>query len=87
MHRELTEGIRSLPGWYKKVYQKKIETHRKIIKGNRKACRELQNRHKPKIKLRHQAKDLTMLWEPTRSKVTMRLATGEARGCWFAGVR
>ncbi|RWW03683.1 hypothetical protein GW17_00033137 [Ensete ventricosum] len=37
---ELAEGIGSLPGWYKGVRQKKIETHRKIIEGSRKTCRE-----------------------------------------------
>ncbi|RWV79407.1 hypothetical protein GW17_00059463 [Ensete ventricosum] len=38
--RELAKGIRSLLGWHKGVCQKKTETHRKIIRGNRKACRE-----------------------------------------------
>ncbi|RRT33268.1 hypothetical protein B296_00031030 [Ensete ventricosum] len=38
--RKLTEGIGSLPGWRKGVRQKKTETHRKIIGGSRKACRE-----------------------------------------------
>ncbi|RWW40805.1 hypothetical protein BHE74_00053743 [Ensete ventricosum] len=40
VRRELTEGIRSLPGWHKGVHQKKIETHRKIIGGSRKACQD-----------------------------------------------
>ncbi|RZR90899.1 hypothetical protein BHM03_00018901 [Ensete ventricosum] len=40
VRRELTEGIESLPGWHKKVHHKKIETHRKIVGGSRKACRE-----------------------------------------------
>ncbi|RRT42892.1 hypothetical protein B296_00038999, partial [Ensete ventricosum] len=40
VRRELTEGIGSLLGWRKGVHQKKIETHRKIIAGSRKACRE-----------------------------------------------
>ncbi|RRT47602.1 hypothetical protein B296_00011575 [Ensete ventricosum] len=31
VHRELTEGIGSLPGWRKGVCQKKTETHRKIV--------------------------------------------------------
>ncbi|RWV88367.1 hypothetical protein GW17_00049551 [Ensete ventricosum] len=31
VHRELTEGIGSLPGWRKGVRQKKTETHQKII--------------------------------------------------------
>ncbi|RZS25932.1 hypothetical protein BHM03_00059231 [Ensete ventricosum] len=34
VHRELTEGIGSLPGWRKGFRQKKIETHRKIIDDN-----------------------------------------------------
>ncbi|RWW57973.1 hypothetical protein BHE74_00035197 [Ensete ventricosum] len=38
---ELVEGIGSLPGWHKGVRQKKIETHRKIVGGSRKACQEL----------------------------------------------
>ncbi|RRT62479.1 hypothetical protein B296_00009351 [Ensete ventricosum] len=37
---ELAEGIGSLLGWHKGVRQKKTETHRKIIEGSRKACRE-----------------------------------------------
>ncbi|RWW65062.1 hypothetical protein BHE74_00027656 [Ensete ventricosum] len=36
VRRELAEGIGSLPGWRKGVYQKKIETHRKIIEGSQK---------------------------------------------------
>ncbi|RRT37840.1 hypothetical protein B296_00026645 [Ensete ventricosum] len=40
VHRELAEGTESLPGWRKGVRQKKIETHRKIIRGSRKAYRE-----------------------------------------------
>ncbi|RWW04599.1 hypothetical protein GW17_00032166 [Ensete ventricosum] len=40
VRRELTEGIGSLPEWRKGVRQKKTETHRKIIGGSRKACRE-----------------------------------------------
>ncbi|RWV96497.1 hypothetical protein GW17_00040782 [Ensete ventricosum] len=38
--RKLAEGIGSLPGWRRGVRQKKTETHRKIIEGSRKACRE-----------------------------------------------
>ncbi|RWW56437.1 hypothetical protein BHE74_00036847 [Ensete ventricosum] len=38
--RKLAKGIGSLLGWHKGVRQKKIETHRKIIGGSRKACRE-----------------------------------------------
>ncbi|RRT75053.1 hypothetical protein B296_00011910 [Ensete ventricosum] len=38
--RELAVGIESLPGWHKGVRQKKNETCRKIIGGNRKACRD-----------------------------------------------
>ncbi|RZR87931.1 hypothetical protein BHM03_00015411 [Ensete ventricosum] len=56
VRRELTEGIKSLPGWRKRVHQKKTETRQKIIEGNRKACRE----NGPRIKLRHRAKDWTM---------------------------
>ncbi|RZS19171.1 hypothetical protein BHM03_00051532 [Ensete ventricosum] len=41
VRRELTKGIGSLPGWRKGVRQKKIETHRKIIGGSRKACWDL----------------------------------------------
>ncbi|RWV81892.1 hypothetical protein GW17_00056649 [Ensete ventricosum] len=37
---ELAKGIGSLPGWCKGVHRKKIETHRKIIEGSRKACQE-----------------------------------------------
>ncbi|RRT41956.1 hypothetical protein B296_00054154 [Ensete ventricosum] len=37
---ELADGIESLPGWRKGVRQKKTETHRKIVEGSRKACRE-----------------------------------------------
>ncbi|RWV94904.1 hypothetical protein GW17_00042512 [Ensete ventricosum] len=40
VRRELAEGIGSLLGWCKGVHQKKIETHRKIIGGSRKAYRE-----------------------------------------------
>ncbi|RRT35314.1 hypothetical protein B296_00050481 [Ensete ventricosum] len=39
--RELAEGIGVLLGWRKGVHRKKIETHRKIIGGSRKACRGL----------------------------------------------
>ncbi|RRT62775.1 hypothetical protein B296_00005386 [Ensete ventricosum] len=38
--RKLTEGIGSLPGWCKRVRQKKIEICWKIIGGSPKACRE-----------------------------------------------
>ncbi|RRT31819.1 hypothetical protein B296_00058049, partial [Ensete ventricosum] len=37
---KLVEGIGSLLGWCKGVRQKKTKTHRKIIEGSRKACRE-----------------------------------------------
>ncbi|RWW11030.1 hypothetical protein GW17_00025389 [Ensete ventricosum] len=37
---ELAEGIESLLGWCKGVLQKKTETHRKIIRDSRKACKE-----------------------------------------------
>ncbi|RWW46522.1 hypothetical protein BHE74_00047540, partial [Ensete ventricosum] len=37
VRRELTEGIRSLPGWRKGVRRKKTETHGKIVKGSRKS--------------------------------------------------
>ncbi|RZR98640.1 hypothetical protein BHM03_00028034 [Ensete ventricosum] len=37
VHRELADGIGSLPGWRKGVHQKKTETHRKIVGGSRKA--------------------------------------------------
>ncbi|RWV94362.1 hypothetical protein GW17_00043107 [Ensete ventricosum] len=37
------ECVGSLPGWHKGVCRKKTETHRKIIKGSRKACRELES--------------------------------------------
>ncbi|RRT59736.1 hypothetical protein B296_00039930 [Ensete ventricosum] len=36
--KKLAEGIESLPGWCKRVRQKKTETHRKIVGGSRKAC-------------------------------------------------
>ncbi|RZS29059.1 hypothetical protein BHM03_00062730 [Ensete ventricosum] len=42
VHRELTEGIRSLPGWCKGVHRKKTETRWKIVKGSRKTWRELE---------------------------------------------
>ncbi|RWW11054.1 hypothetical protein GW17_00025360 [Ensete ventricosum] len=41
VHQKLDEGIGSLLRWRKGVRRKKIETHRKIIEGSRKACREL----------------------------------------------
>ncbi|RRT44760.1 hypothetical protein B296_00029535 [Ensete ventricosum] len=41
MRRELIEGIGSLLEWRKGVRWKKTETHRKIVRGSRKACREL----------------------------------------------
>ncbi|RRT70515.1 hypothetical protein B296_00000781 [Ensete ventricosum] len=40
VHRELAEGIRSLPEWHKGVRQKKTETRQKIIGGSRKAFQE-----------------------------------------------
>ncbi|RWV82088.1 hypothetical protein GW17_00056442, partial [Ensete ventricosum] len=40
VRRKLAEGIGSLPGWRKGVCQKKIETHRKIVKDSRNAYRE-----------------------------------------------
>ncbi|RRT35371.1 hypothetical protein B296_00051699 [Ensete ventricosum] len=40
VHRELAKGIGSLSGWCKGVHQKKIETHRKIVGGSRKAYRD-----------------------------------------------
>ncbi|RRT43470.1 hypothetical protein B296_00031887 [Ensete ventricosum] len=40
VRRELTEGIGSSPGWRKGVRQKKTKTHRKIVGGSRKACRD-----------------------------------------------
>ncbi|RWW73833.1 hypothetical protein BHE74_00018250 [Ensete ventricosum] len=40
VHRELVEGIGSLPEWCKGVRQKKIETRRKIVRGSRKAYRD-----------------------------------------------
>ncbi|RRT79498.1 hypothetical protein B296_00002618 [Ensete ventricosum] len=40
VRRELAKGIGSLLGWRKGVCQKKTETHRKIIRVSRKACRE-----------------------------------------------
>ncbi|RWV78909.1 hypothetical protein GW17_00060039 [Ensete ventricosum] len=40
VHRELVEGIGSLPEWCKGVRQKKTETRRKIVRGSRKAYRE-----------------------------------------------
>ncbi|RRT34757.1 hypothetical protein B296_00052433, partial [Ensete ventricosum] len=42
VHREFTEGIRSLPGWRKGVHQKRTETYQKIVGGSRKAYRELE---------------------------------------------
>ncbi|RWW74570.1 hypothetical protein BHE74_00017486, partial [Ensete ventricosum] len=40
VRQELAKGIRSLLGWHKRVRRKKTETHRKIVRGSRKACRE-----------------------------------------------
>ncbi|RRT42654.1 hypothetical protein B296_00051277 [Ensete ventricosum] len=40
VHRELAEGIESLPGWRKGVHQKKTETHQKIVGGSQEAYRE-----------------------------------------------
>ncbi|RWV87294.1 hypothetical protein GW17_00050723 [Ensete ventricosum] len=40
VRRELAEDIGSLPGWCKRVCQKKIETREKIVEGSQKACRE-----------------------------------------------
>ncbi|RRT68060.1 hypothetical protein B296_00011726 [Ensete ventricosum] len=77
VRRELAEGIGSLLGWRKGVRRKKTETCRKVVGGSRKACREfnhdsekeLQIKHGPMIKLRHQAKVWTMLWELTGSSL------------------
>ncbi|RRT42201.1 hypothetical protein B296_00037742, partial [Ensete ventricosum] len=41
VRQELTEGIESLLGWHKRVRRKKTETCRKIVRGSRKAYREL----------------------------------------------
>ncbi|RRT31692.1 hypothetical protein B296_00048377 [Ensete ventricosum] len=40
VRRKLAEGIGSSSGWRKRVRQKKTETHRKIVGGSRKACRD-----------------------------------------------
>ncbi|RRT71296.1 hypothetical protein B296_00022821 [Ensete ventricosum] len=77
MHRELAESIESLPGWYKGVRRKKTETHRNIIGGSRKACREfhhdsekeLQTIHGPRNKLRHRTKVWTMRRELVESSL------------------
>ncbi|RWV91869.1 hypothetical protein GW17_00045805 [Ensete ventricosum] len=37
---ELAKGIESLPGWRKRVRQKKTEIRWKIVGGSRKACQE-----------------------------------------------
>ncbi|RWV79838.1 hypothetical protein GW17_00058971 [Ensete ventricosum] len=74
VHRELAEGIRSLLGWCMGVYRKKTETHQKIIGGSRKTYqelgrfnhdseKELQTKHRPRIKLRHWAKVWTIRWD------------------------
>ncbi|RRT51395.1 hypothetical protein B296_00022480 [Ensete ventricosum] len=99
VRRELAEGIRNLLGWCKGVRWKKTETHRKIIGGYRKACRELE---RPRIKLRHQAKVWTMQWELADTRTSLkvsrislgdhqrkivRLAVGNVEGCWITGVR
>ncbi|RZS12738.1 hypothetical protein BHM03_00044227 [Ensete ventricosum] len=44
VRRELAKGIRSLPRWHKGVRQKKIETHRKIVRCSRKGCQEFAER-------------------------------------------
>ncbi|RWW38270.1 hypothetical protein BHE74_00056511 [Ensete ventricosum] len=73
VRRELAKGIGSLPGWRKGVHRRKTETHRKIIG-------ELQIRHGPKIKLRHQTKDWTIRWELARSSPKV---SGRSLGtCW-----
>ncbi|RRT36650.1 hypothetical protein B296_00046195 [Ensete ventricosum] len=41
VRRELAEGMGNLPGWHKRVRQKKTKTHQKIVGGSRKAYREL----------------------------------------------
>ncbi|RRT43962.1 hypothetical protein B296_00019080 [Ensete ventricosum] len=41
VRQELVEGVESLPRWRKGVRKKKTETHRKIIEGSQKACRDL----------------------------------------------
>ncbi|RZS28505.1 hypothetical protein BHM03_00062100 [Ensete ventricosum] len=40
--RTCLECVESLLGWRKGVCRKKIETHRKIVGGSQKACRELE---------------------------------------------
>ncbi|RRT39705.1 hypothetical protein B296_00046835 [Ensete ventricosum] len=88
VRRKLSEGIRSLLGWHKRVRQKKIETCRKIAEGSRKACREL-GRHGPKIKLRHRAKDWMMRWELAErfAKENGKLATNTSGDCRRKTVR
>ncbi|RWW03343.1 hypothetical protein GW17_00033503 [Ensete ventricosum] len=68
-------GIGSLPGWHKGVHKKKTETHRKIIRGSRKACRELESIEKI---ARNTLGD--------RRRKTMILGVGNAGGCRIAGV-
>ncbi|RRT40463.1 hypothetical protein B296_00003448 [Ensete ventricosum] len=40
VRRELAKGIGSFLGWHKGVRKKKTETHRKIIRGSRKAYQD-----------------------------------------------
>ncbi|RZR92237.1 hypothetical protein BHM03_00020543 [Ensete ventricosum] len=74
---ELVEDIGSLPGWRKRVRQKKTETRRKIVGGSRKACREYN--HEPRIKLRHRAKDWTKRWELAGRSLGLRRGYREDR--------
>ncbi|RWV83196.1 hypothetical protein BHE74_00054781 [Ensete ventricosum] len=74
VRRELVEGVGSLPGWHKGVCRKKTETRRKIIGGRQKDFAE----GIEKI-VRNTLGD--------HRRRTMRLAVGNARGCWITGVR
>ncbi|RRT53581.1 hypothetical protein B296_00022034 [Ensete ventricosum] len=42
VRRELVKGIKSLTGWHKGVYQKKTETHWKIVRGRLTVIEEME---------------------------------------------
>ncbi|RWW16949.1 hypothetical protein BHE74_00023813 [Ensete ventricosum] len=70
VRQELAEGVGSLPGWRKGVRRKKTETRWKIIRGNRKACWELDFPEGIGKIARNTLED--------RQRKTVRLATGNA---------
>ncbi|RZR88782.1 hypothetical protein BHM03_00016413 [Ensete ventricosum] len=77
VRRKLAEDIGSLLVWRQGVRQKKIETHRKIAGGSRKACREFAKG----------IKKLAMNTSGDRWRKIVRLAVEDFEGCRNAGVR